>query len=337
MKTEKLCFYSQHVFSNLLPRALYRKRLLTELERIQTYDRSEIETRVNYYLKPKTPFRLNFNDTFQSKEFRLKNNKSAYFFDLLSSLRYFPDELRFSYLFGDIRHVPDQPSFVKSRPIGSDNKNSVLLKLNSVRHFNFIHDPYRFEDKQDIAIFRGACHQSKRQAFLQSCQGMPNTDIGDTRKQAQGSTKYRAPISIREHMKCKFIISVEGNDVASNLKWILNSNSLCFMTRPQYETWFMEGTLIPNHHYVLLNEDYSDLPEKIDYYRHHQSEARHIIHNAQQYTRQFQDARKEKLLSLMVMKRYFSLSQYYDPARSFKRPVTQNRPVLPPALSRLTD
>jgi len=338
MKTEKLRFYSQHALSNLLPRAVYRNRLLSELKQIQNYNREQIDARINYYLKVQSPFRLGAKNSCMASEFSLKNNKSAYYFDLLSCLRYFPEDLCFSYLFGDIRHVPGQPSFVKSRPIGAINQNSVLFKLNSVRHFNFVDDPYRFEDKQDIAIFRGACHQTKRQQFLQACLGMPNTDIGDTRKQAMGLPEYRTPISIREHMKCKFIISVEGNDVASNLKWILNSNSLCFMTRPQYETWFMEGTLIPNHHYVLLKDDYSDLAEKIDYYRHHHSEARHIIHNAQSFAREFQDARKERLISLLVMNNYFSLSHHYDPAVSaLKRPVTQNRPVLPPALSSLAD
>ncbi|ENT7385234.1 hypothetical protein ACXLUW_000800 [Campylobacter coli] len=33
-------------------------------------------------------------------------------------------------------------------------------------------------------------------------------------------------LSKKEQMKYKFIISLEGNDVASNLKWEMNSNSL---------------------------------------------------------------------------------------------------------------
>lgn len=338
MNTDKLRYYSQQFFSNLLPKQIYQQRLLNELENIKLYTHSEIEQRVNYYLKPQAFLELDKACTSHLNQFKLKNNSSAYYYDLLSCLRYFPAHLKFSYLFGDVIHVPDQPTFVKSRPISNDNHNSVLFKLNSVRHFKFVHDPFRFRDKKDIAIFRGACHQSKRKEFLKACFATPNTDIGDTRKQAKGQTVYKAPISIREHMKNKFIISVEGNDVASNLKWILNSNSLCFMTRPKYETWFMEGTLIPNYHYVLLKDDYSDLAEKIDFYRQNDTDAQQIISNAKQFSAQFQDLKKEKLISLLVMQNYLLAGNpTYRYAAEIKRPEKQIRADLKPSLVTLTD
>lgn len=56
--------------------------------------------------------------------------------------------------------------------------------------------------------------------------------------------------TIREHLDYKFIMAIEGNDVASNLKWVMSSNSLAVMPRPTCETWFMEGTLIPDYHYI---------------------------------------------------------------------------------------
>ena len=31
--------------------------------------------------------------------------------------------------------------------------------------------------------------------------------------------------TIREHLDYKFIMALEGNDVASNLKWVMSSNS----------------------------------------------------------------------------------------------------------------
>ena len=45
----------------------------------------------------------------------------------------------------------------------------------------------------------------------------------------------------------------------------------------------MEGTLIPNYHYVLLKDDYSDIQEKMDYYNNHPEEALRIIKNANEY------------------------------------------------------
>lgn len=84
-------------------------------------------------------------------------------------------------------------------------------------------------------------------------------------------------MSITDQLKYKFVISLEGNDVATNLKWIMLSNSVCFMRKPRVESWFMEGSLIPNHHYVLLDDEFSDLEDKIDYYSKHTDKALAII------------------------------------------------------------
>lgn len=48
------------------------------------------------------------------------------------------------------------------------------------------------------------------------------------------------------------------------------------MPKPKFETWFMEGALIPNHHYVLIKDDFSDLEEQLDYYTNHYDESDHI-------------------------------------------------------------
>jgi hypothetical protein len=96
--------------------------------------------------------------------------------------------------------------------------------------------------------------------------------------------------------------------VASNLKWAMSSNSLVFMTKPKYETWFMEGTLLPNYHYVLLEDDYSDLEEKINFYSKNSAEALKIIENAHDYIKQFKNTKREKIISLLVIKKYFELS-----------------------------
>jgi len=115
-------------------------------------------------------------------------------------------------------------------------------------------------------------------------------------------------MQLSEQLKYKFILAIEGNDVASNLKWIMSSNSIAFMVKPKYETWFMEGTLIPNFHYVLLKDDYSDLEEKIEYYSTHFEESLSIIKNANEYTKQFQDEKREDIISLLVLKKYFEKS-----------------------------
>ena len=56
-------------------------------------------------------------------------------------------------------------------------------------------------------------------------------------------------------------MSLEGIDVATNLKWIMSSNSLCFSPKLRYETWFMEGKLVPGVHFVEVRDDFDDLAE----------------------------------------------------------------------------
>ncbi|MGZ8190247.1 MAG: glycosyl transferase family 90, partial [Methylococcaceae bacterium] len=98
------------------------------------------------------------------------------------------------------------------------------------------------------------------------------------------------------------------NDVATNLKWVMSSNSVAVMPRPKYETWFMEGTLIPNVHYIEIKDDYSNLEEKINYYEQHPNELSQIVENAHNHVSQFLDSFREKIIALLVLKKYFYLT-----------------------------
>ena len=104
-------------------------------------------------------------------------------------------------------------------------------------------------------------------------------------------------------------MALEGNDVASNLKWIMSSNSIAVMPQPTYETWFMEGKLIPDYHYIEVKPDFSNLEEKMDYYTQHPDEAEEIIRHAHEYVKQFKDKKREDIISLMVLDKYFSATQ----------------------------
>tara|TARA_B110000858_G_C17600198_1_gene379758 strand:- start:82 stop:417 length:336 start_codon:yes stop_codon:yes gene_type:complete len=104
--------------------------------------------------------------------------------------------------------------------------------------------------------------------------------------------------------KYKFILSLEGNDVATNLKWIMNTSSLCFIPKPTVESWFMEGTLIPNFHYVLIKDDFSDLINKIKYYSLNTDESLKIIKNANNYVKQFKDLKREHIIEVLVLDKY---------------------------------
>ena len=308
-KKSKLRFYFLSFLRLLVPRKFYiykRGRLINNIDKSGL---SYLNSRVDYYLKHNTPFVLP-SDSVVLKDYKLKG-KSAYFYDLKYVLNYFPLSMKFRYLFGDITTVEPTATIVKSRPITNNNSNSVIMKLDTVRHFNFINDNVSFSDKKNMAVWRGKVFeeaQPHRKVFFNEVFSLENCDIGKTNQNGENTHWEKAPMSIVEQLKFKYIICVEGNDVATSLKWVMSSNSLCFMCKPKFETWFMEGTLLPNHHYVELKEDYSDLSEKIDYYNTHPEEAQKIINNANDYVKQFQNSKQELLISLLVLQKYFKLS-----------------------------
>jgi hypothetical protein len=303
-KNAKVVFYLKSIVNLLTPSSYFQKKLAPHLK--EAKQNQSLLKRANYYNKTNS-FTLPNNavtiDSFQ------KEKKKTYFFDLLRYLKYFNKNLKISYLFGDVTHVPDVPTIVKSRPIDGDNTNAVLMKLNSVRHFIFVNDTLSFEEKKEILVWRGKAYVPHRTAFLKKFHNHPKCDIGQTNTRGDLNVPWqKKKLSLKQQLDCKFILAIEGNDVASNLKWAMSSNSLVFMCKPKYETWFMEGLLQPNHHYVLLQDDYSDLEEKIDYYCKNVKEAKKIIANAHEHVRQFLDDKTETLCSLLVLNKYFTNS-----------------------------
>jgi len=198
------------------------------------------------------------------------------------------------------------PSIVKSRPIFGDNRNSVLLKLDKVRHFIFIRDKMQFGEKLNKIIFRGKVdNKPHRIAFMEKYFKHPMCDLGNiTNKNTSPPEWTVEKCTLFDHLKFKFILALEGNDVASNLKWIMSSNSIAVMPKPKFETWFMEGKLIANHHYIEIKEDYSDLEERLNYYIQNPKQANQIINNANEYVSQFFDKEREHLIGLAVMNKY---------------------------------
>lgn len=236
-----------------------------------------------------------------------KGVQSAYFFDTYEFTRWFDDRLLWNTVTGDVTTVPPVPSVVKSRPIRGDNANSVLLNLDKIRHFIFLKDDIPFRDKEDRSIFRLAIQRRPhRERFMRMYFGSACCDAGISDPAPEFPKEWAKPhIPMYDHLNFKFILAIEGNDVATNLKWVMSSNSLAVMPRPTYETWFMEGTLRPNYHYVEIRPDYSDLEERMRYYIEHPDEAEAIIAHAHEYVAQFRDRKREKIISLLVMQRYF--------------------------------
>jgi len=314
-KNSKLKYYAKNsLMVYFIPNIIFRIRRRTIIEYLKSReDKEYITDRVNYYCRLSRTTVIG-EDSSKLSKFHLNGGyNSVYFFDTFEYLRYFPKMLYWKYKFGDVITIPDEPSIVKSRPVCDNNQNSVLMKLDKVRHFIFFKDRLGFKEKEDKAIFRGKIYNKPRRIdFGEKWFGDPMCDVGEIKGHHYAKKEWLVPkMTLYDHMKYKFVICLEGNDVASNLKWVMNSNSLAIMPHPSCETWFMEGKLLPNYHYVEIKPDYSDLKERMQYYIGHPDEAEAIINHAHEWCEQFKDSKREKLISILVLYKYFEMTGQY--------------------------
>lgn len=301
-----------HIKSNamhLIPRFVYNLVFPLKFKYLmRNQDVEYLRDRVNYYCKlnETTPLPQTIDKLSSIK----RKHQTDYYHDLYRTQRWFSKDLQCNLLAGDVTYIPDVPSIIKSRPVEGDNRNSIVLKLDRTRHFIFLKDKNPYDSKLDKVIFRGGCTQPHRIAFMKKFFGHPLVDAHEVTKHASKNPPEwkEPPMTLYDHMKYKFIMSIEGNDVASNLKWVMSSNSIAVMPRPTYETWFMEGRLIPNYHYIEIKSDYSDLEERIQYYINHPDEAKAIVEHAHEYVSQFKNKRREILLEILVFEKYLEMT-----------------------------
>lgn len=313
-KNSNLKYYLRCYLREYTPKAFSQMQLRKIIHGLDhRLDKEYIMQRVDYYCKLEEGKEFDFQ-AWSKKAVALKDQQitgqKTYYFDAMEYGRFFDQSLRWILDEGDKPYVAPEPAIVKNRPLVKDNENSVLLNLDKNRHFLFVKDKKLWNEKKNMAIFRGDLGPRKenRDVFMHRWYGHPMVDAASTNRSEQHPEWQRGKLTIGEHLDFKFIMSLEGNDVASNLKWIMSSNSIAVTPRLTQETWFMEGTLIPNYHYVEVKEDFSDLEERLTYYIDHPDEAEAIICHAHEYVKQFFDTKREKLISLLVLKKYFEIT-----------------------------
>ena len=99
-------------------------------------------------------------------------------------------------------YVPEFPSVVKSRPLCENNHNSVVLKLDKVRHFIFVDDEKSFEEKDFKVVFRGKiAGKQSRKDFMAKFYGNPLFDVGDVGRKTDSPAEWRTgKMTIKEHL-----------------------------------------------------------------------------------------------------------------------------------------
>ena len=215
-KNLKFVYYTRCALRNWVPQwwlKHHKTMLLNSLE--HRTDKDYILDRVNYYNKL-----ANLAPVTGTKSLAdIPNKGSTYNRDTFEIARYFDSSLKVDTLFGDNTLIGSTPSIVKSRPIHGNNQFDIVLNLDKVRHFTFLKDKRSFASKQNKAIFRGVVSQAHRRRFMEMYFGHPLVDCGNTAKGSDLPQEWTKPlITLYDHLQYKFVMCIEGHDVASNLK-----------------------------------------------------------------------------------------------------------------------
>jgi hypothetical protein len=194
----------------------------------------------------------------------------------------------------------------------------IVMKLESERHYDgplpvALKDDIPWDQKKDLAIYRGMMsgqniqdrmlaedyllRDDNKYNLYEACMKVPrckmvhnyyNSTLVDAKltyvfykfSHISDRKLVSPPMSIRDQLKYKIIISLEGNDVATGLKWNLLSNSVVLMPPPTKTTWALEKLLVPWIHYVPLSENVDNIEEMVQWILHHQDEAQQISRRA---------------------------------------------------------
>lgn len=219
----------------------------------------------------------------------------------------------------------DIPTLVKSRPI-HDYGQSILLNLNRERHFGDVEKVKNvdclFSEKKPILIWRGAptgygfgnnipFRQANRELLMKTWSTRKSSvvNVGLVRpSSSQPIGKIPFPFSpdmtMQQLLEYKYILVVEGNDVATSLPWIMASQSIVFMPLPTIASWFMQDRLIPYYHYIPVASDFRDLEDQVHWCENHIDHCHSIIQHANEYVQQFMDPEKELYLARKIVEIY---------------------------------
>ena len=190
------------------------------------------------------------------------------------------------------------PTLTMARILGKE-RNGILYKAcygycwGALERFQ---DPFRWEEKENLPVWRGVSttgnhRKYTRRHFVEKYYAKYNVGFGPLHDPAKQCTHpgQKGALSIVEQLKYKYLVCLEGNDVATSLKWSLLSNSIVLMSKPTCESWLMEGLLEPFVHYVPLNEDFGNLPEMLEWCIQNDAACAQISENATRWMQPFLD------------------------------------------------
>jgi hypothetical protein len=209
--------------------------------------------------------------------------------------------------------------FQYNRRIGSRHAvlwrlSSYFEPSRGIGHGGWVEDGFQFEDKKPVVYWRGAIsgsrwsdpyrrvgalsinspaafeelapHFSRIKAVLLS-EGSNSFDFKLTGPASAIEAKpwldelgvLGDVVRPAQQLEHKYMLCPNGNDVASNLYWVLSTQSVAFKEECSYEV-LPDYFLKPWVHYVPIANGFADLQEKFDYCESRPDMCKRIIENA---------------------------------------------------------
>ena len=225
----------------------------------------------------------------------------------------------------DLSWGQNDATFVKSRPKINSLK-SILLPLEYLylpfKVIHLIKEDIHFDKKQNKIVWRGTNSgvdinhdvRASRVTLVSKYYNNSLCDIGFSDMRYKKNTIehknvkdfIKKKLSIKEQLNSKFIVSPEGNDFATNLLWILLSNSIPICPIHFIETWSMESLLEPWKHYIPVKNDYSDLIRNYTIAINNNDICNDILFNKKLFMSNFLDKDMEMLVINKTINTYFN-------------------------------
>jgi hypothetical protein len=230
--------------------------------------------------------------------------------------------------YGDSTQPTHWPILAKARKI-LDPGLTALAPIRHYRHFlpaahvkNYDSD---WNSKRESLVWRGAPTGPKPNKALRKSQSREwvidlhrrsvnseSIDVGFANNSSPTSYNIddnwkdclKPELTLGDQLKHKYLLSLEGNDVASGLKWMLSSNSVVLMPEPSIESWFCETLLRPWVHYIPVAPDLSDVEEKLDWCMSNDSETEYIAKEGSKFAHSFLDPAFEVSIFRRVLRWY---------------------------------
>lgn len=217
------------------------------------------------------------------------------------------EKFKFPIFYGEHGSTEELPVIRKSRKV--EDTRGIVYDLRSLRY----NGPCTLVDQHDIpwekknnnVIWRGATTgESTRENFVKNYANEFNIGFSSTKQKPHLKLFQKNRVSIKDQLKSKFIVSLQGNDLASNIRWVLHSNSVLVMPEPKWTSWTMETKLIPGVHYLQLNSDLSNLHDLLEWANANDKQCRAIALNGKSFVAQFLDQTHDLPVRMNLLKEY---------------------------------